>query len=318
MCPVKDKIFICYRRGDTAGFAYTIHERLARKFGEERLFMDVDSIAPGADFIEAIEKAIPDSAVVLALIGQRWNPERLRNPQDFVRLELLTALKHGTRIIPVLLEDMEMPGGSELPMELTFLARRNAVKIRYNSDINRLVDSLDRILSQESTEEIAPTPDSFFTARPQREQNIPTPKPEIPAVPSTPSLARKDIPGAQSIQRRSLFWIGSTIILLIAFIPNFYAGLNLAVHGGVATLAGIPSLLAFGIAGTSLGLSTLNLRTAARWLLIAAVLNVGSVIVAKYSAMPDTEQALAIAGGLSATAIYIAVSLYYWITSRRS
>ena len=41
------KIFISYRRDDTAGYAGRIHDRLEREFGADLLFMDVDTIPLG-------------------------------------------------------------------------------------------------------------------------------------------------------------------------------------------------------------------------------------------------------------------------------
>ena len=38
------KVFISYRREDSAGHAGRVHARLEREFGHDLLFMDVDAI----------------------------------------------------------------------------------------------------------------------------------------------------------------------------------------------------------------------------------------------------------------------------------
>ena len=44
-------VFISYRRDDAGGDAHSIRDRLARKFGESNLFMDVDSLLAGRQMI---------------------------------------------------------------------------------------------------------------------------------------------------------------------------------------------------------------------------------------------------------------------------
>src|SRR5205085_8407252 len=110
------KIFISYRRDDSAGHAGRLFDRLNEHFGHERLFMDVDHIEPGEDFVQVIEAAVASSAVLLAIIGRHWlttgdaTARRLDNPNDFIRLEIATALARNIRVIPVLVQDASMPG----------------------------------------------------------------------------------------------------------------------------------------------------------------------------------------------------------------
>jgi TIR domain len=92
------KVFISYRRDDSAGYAHAIHSRLVQHFSKDQLFMDVDAVEPGVDFVRAIEKAVGECDVLVALIGKRWvggepgSPSRLDNEKDYVRLEVSTAL----------------------------------------------------------------------------------------------------------------------------------------------------------------------------------------------------------------------------------
>ena len=87
-------VFISYRRDDTIGTAGRIFERLVTAFGRRRIFMDVDSIPAGVNFIDHIQKQVSSCKVLLAVIGPLWldarditGARRLDNPEDFVVLD---------------------------------------------------------------------------------------------------------------------------------------------------------------------------------------------------------------------------------------
>jgi TIR domain len=153
-------VFISYRRQDTPHLAGRLYDRLGEHFGQERVFMDVDSIEPGLDFAEVIRGAVSSSAVMLVLIGDKWltttdsrGRQRLDNPDDYVRLELESALAREMRVIPVLVEGAAMPGSQELPGSLAGLARRNALEVthgRFSADAERLISVIERIFSASS------------------------------------------------------------------------------------------------------------------------------------------------------------------------
>ena len=148
-------IFISYRREDTGGYAGRIFDRLSRLVGRERVFMDIDTIEPGIDFADAIQQAVSACDILLVLIGPAWlrsadasGQRRLDNPEDFVRLELVTALERDIRIIPVLVEETKMPDADDLPEPLKRLTRRNALQIsntRWSYDIERIIDIVKRV-----------------------------------------------------------------------------------------------------------------------------------------------------------------------------
>lgn len=125
-------IFLNYRRSDAAAWAGRLFDRLEERFGAERLFMDVDSIPAGRDVVEFLEEQVGQCDVCLAPIGPTWlsatNPEtdrrRLDDPNDFVRIEIVSALGRGVRVIPVLLEDTPVPPAERLPEPLRPLTRR--------------------------------------------------------------------------------------------------------------------------------------------------------------------------------------------------
>lgn len=147
------KIFISYRRDDSEGYAGRIYDRLGSHFGYENIFMDVDMIEPGTDFVDAINNAIETSDAVMILIGKRWlnavdaqGNRRLDKPQDFVRLEVASALRRDIRVIPVLVGESVMPSPGNLPEDISGLTRRNAIEIthaRFNTDMNKLIRALE-------------------------------------------------------------------------------------------------------------------------------------------------------------------------------
>src|SRR5271166_1536472 len=183
------QIFLSYRRDDTAGFAGRLYDRLHDRFPQNKIFIDVDSIDPGLDFVEAIEANVGACDVLIAVIGKRWlvaaNGEgrrRLDNPEDFVRLEIGTALKRGIRVIPVLVEGVLMPQPGELPDDLRLLTRRNAIEVshtRFSADSNRLIVALERVFEKTAAEK---------REREEKAQLEDVPQSQLPS-PVAPSIA---------------------------------------------------------------------------------------------------------------------------------
>jgi TPR repeat protein len=157
------QIFISYRREDTAGFAGRLYDRLHGHFPQNEIFMDIDSIDPGLDFVEAIEASVGSCDLLLAMIGKQWlnaadeeGRRRLDNPEDAVRLEIATALKRGIRVIPILVEGAVMPRSVDLPEDLKPLARRNALRVdndRFRADAERLIGAVERTLESARVEQ---------------------------------------------------------------------------------------------------------------------------------------------------------------------
>lgn len=143
------KIFINYRRGDDPGHTGRLFDTLAQSFPPERLFMDVERIRPGVDFVDLLQKQVSECSVMLTVIGQHWlnaaddqGQRRLDDPNDFVRIEIESAFKLHKRIIPVLVNDSRMPKPSDLPDTLKPLARIQAIRLtheKFHSDIEELV-----------------------------------------------------------------------------------------------------------------------------------------------------------------------------------
>jgi hypothetical protein len=160
-------IFISYRREDSSGYSGRLFDRLTAQFNRDQLFMDIDAIEPGVDFVEVIERAVSSCDVLVAVIGKQWltvtdanGRRRLDNPEDFIRLEVGTALDRGIRVIPVLVRGAEMPSSDDLPDALTSLSRRNALEIsdaRWDYDVGRLIEILEKDVGRASPESPPPT-----------------------------------------------------------------------------------------------------------------------------------------------------------------
>ena len=170
-------IFISYRRQDSSHLAGRLYDRLADRFGADLVFMDVATIDLGVDFAEVITRAVGTCQVLVALIGPQWvtaaDPDgrrRLRDPNDFVRLEIQAALERDVRLIPILVEGAPMPRVRDLPRQLAGLARRNAMTMRHESfpyDAERLVTAIERVLA-------ARTPAGTWAGRSPGSPSVPT------------------------------------------------------------------------------------------------------------------------------------------------
>jgi hypothetical protein len=151
------KIFLSYRRDDTAGHAGRMYDRLNARF-PGRVFMDVVGLEPGTDFVSEIEAAVGSCQVLIALIGKQWltitdqaGRRRLDRADDFVKLEIATALRRDIRVVPVLVGDAVFPPAESLPKHLAPLSRRHALKItdtNFDHDVERLIRTLERELGK--------------------------------------------------------------------------------------------------------------------------------------------------------------------------
>ena len=159
-------IFICYRREGAGYVGRLFYDRLVQVFGSDQIFMDVDKIAAGQPFGPIIEQKIFDSKVFLCLIDTDWltcedknDVRRLDDEKDFVRQEIAFALKSHSYVIPILLQNVEMPRGDQLPSDLDQLSGLNAVTIRhegFNSDMANLIESIQKEMSKSCAPPEAP------------------------------------------------------------------------------------------------------------------------------------------------------------------
>jgi len=157
--PAEFRIFLNYRREDSSGHAGRLYDSLRHgdgpRFGKEQIFMDIDTLAPGANFRRVIEEAVGSCDVFIAVIGRQWlrvvdsnGRRRLDNARDFVRLEIEAALARDIPVVPALVQGTEMPGEEELPEGFHAFLDRNAIELsdaRWPYDVGRLIAWLKTI-----------------------------------------------------------------------------------------------------------------------------------------------------------------------------
>src|SRR6476646_6329062 len=152
---VGSRIFISYRRTDTSAYAGRLYDQLNATFPGQ-VFMDVDTLEPGIDFVQRIEESVDSADVLIAVIGRGWasavdeeGRRRLDQPDDFVRLEVAEALDRAIRVIPVLVGGAAMPEADELPPDLAPLARRNGLTLtdlEWRAGVDRLTATIGQVL----------------------------------------------------------------------------------------------------------------------------------------------------------------------------
>lgn len=146
------RIFINYRRADTEGHVGRLYDHLTQHFRPDDIFMDVSSIEPGQDFVQVLEDAVAVCDIFIAMIGPHWltltneiGERRLDLWDDFVRIEVESAIKHNKLIIPVLVGGAKMPHPTALPDTITMLSRRNAIELshqRFGYDVQKLIEAM--------------------------------------------------------------------------------------------------------------------------------------------------------------------------------
>jgi hypothetical protein len=150
------KVFISYRRQETAGQTGRLYDAMAARFGETNVFVEID-LPQGIDFAKRITEAVAACRALLVIMGPRWanqaNGEgdpRIADPDDFVRLEVETALRlPEVAVIPVLIADAQMPNPNDLPQEVRAITQQNALELsdtRWHHDVDCLLARLELIL----------------------------------------------------------------------------------------------------------------------------------------------------------------------------
>src|SRR5262245_10882311 len=230
------KLFINYRREDTAPYAGRLYDRLTAHFSEGQVFIDIDQIDPGEDFVEVINRKVSACDIAIVAIGPRWlsatdasGKRRLDDEEDFVRMEIVAALQRKIRVIPVLVGGAQMPRKQDLPEALAPLSRRNAIELsetRFHADVNRLIEAIEKsfVVAEKKTE-LSATPVALPaeppSVRPPDSKDRTTPvkssqtTPAIPPVASISAIAALKEP---AVWRRKRLIIVTTIgaILVLA------------------------------------------------------------------------------------------------------
>jgi hypothetical protein len=143
-------VFVNYRVQDEPGYATLLHRELTRRFGLDSVFLASRSIRAGDDYTREVFARLAECEVLLALIGPRWTELLDRDKKtDWVRREIAEAFTAGLRVVPVLMEEADLPGESRLPADIASLARCQAVRIRhysFDTDLFALLDELRRLV----------------------------------------------------------------------------------------------------------------------------------------------------------------------------
>src|SRR5215469_641212 len=155
LAPMPSKIVLSYRRSDSDVITGRIRDNLANHYGEDAVFMDIDSIPLGFDYRKQMKDALAENKVMVAVIGPKWlggrgTDARINANNDPIRIELETALQQGTPIIPVLVGGATMPKADDLPQSLQELCYINAGEVDGGRDfrqhMSRLINGIDQIL----------------------------------------------------------------------------------------------------------------------------------------------------------------------------
>ncbi len=142
-------IFISYRRSDTDDVTGRIYDALAQRFSEDEVFMDFDKIPLGVSFPDYLKSKLKKAEIALVIIGPTWldaahtdGSRRLDDPDDWVRVEVETALRSKMPVIPVLVSRAKLPAASELPESMRGLVSRQAAELRPGRDFKGDLDHL--------------------------------------------------------------------------------------------------------------------------------------------------------------------------------
>jgi hypothetical protein len=148
-------VFISYRRDETAAYTGRLYDRLSQHMDKDRVFMDLDKIPGGVDFVVAMKRAIDSAQAMIVVIGPKWltitlrdSRPRIQDSSDFVHQEIGLGLQRGIRIFPVLVGGATMPTEADLPNGLKKLALHNAIEItdsRWDHDVGRLIEDLETV-----------------------------------------------------------------------------------------------------------------------------------------------------------------------------
>lgn len=150
-------VFVSYRRQKGNSNAGRIYDRLTYEYGRDAVFMDIDDIPPGVDFVAYLKPLLANCKVMIVVVDAGWSNaiERLHTETDYVRLEIETAInRNDMALIPILLEDEPMPEEKQLPDVLAPLTRLNAIRLRsesFSATIERkLLPRLNDLLEEKS------------------------------------------------------------------------------------------------------------------------------------------------------------------------
>src|ERR1700686_163823 len=128
------KIFVSYRRDDCQAIAGRIYDHLEAHFGPKSVFFDIESVPGGASFHDLIVKTIAKTDALVALVGPEWLRDHNPAKQDWVVLEIETALKRQIPVVPILVDGARMPSRADLSPGIAEIAGLSAVQLTSGKD----------------------------------------------------------------------------------------------------------------------------------------------------------------------------------------
>jgi formylglycine-generating enzyme required for sulfatase activity len=206
------RIFISYRRTNSSNHAGRLFSELCNHFDEKQIFFDVEKINPGEDFVQVLEAALSSCGVLIALIDESWptiedenGRRRLDDPEDYVRIEIATALRRKITVIPVLLGSARMPSPRQLPPNLKLLSRRQALELSDRQyyrkhDVELLVRSINQALIQHS--------DALEKEQARQQKGADQDK-------------SKESASGESVSNRLIIFLNAIVMILLVGLPIF-------------------------------------------------------------------------------------------------
>ena len=194
------KIVLSYRRDDSGTVTNWLTEKLVERYGREAIFRDIDSIQPTENFRKRIGRALRDCDFVVAIVGPGWvgrcgddGKARIHADNDWVRVEVETALQLDIPLLPVLVEGAEMPQPDALPASLREMTEINALPIssassRFYDDLERLFAAIEKVTGAVPAAATGPASDAPQPAA-DAPQPVAAPPPAPPAAAPPPRPA---------------------------------------------------------------------------------------------------------------------------------
>ena len=215
------RVFISYRRADTAQAAGWLYNRLTGHFGRNNVVMDVDPAPYGGNLAHAIDASVATCDALVVLIGPHWlavTGEGLHDPNDYVRLALESALARGTLVIPVTVDGARMPVNGELPPSLASMAGQPAFEVglrSFDADTGQLLRVLDQSIAERQATQLGAAPDFPGPGLPGLGAGPGPSAPETP-VPRPLPYATKPLPPKRRFGTRTLILAGGTVVVVAA------------------------------------------------------------------------------------------------------
>ena len=151
-------IVISYRREDTQATSSAIYREMVRRFGADRVLLDITSVPVGEDYQRFVDGIIARARALIVVIGPEWSTvekdgvRRLDREDDAVRAEVVAALATGVPIIPLLVDGASAPEARALPQPLRPLSRLNMMPLserHWDADMQTLAKRLAPLLGVE-------------------------------------------------------------------------------------------------------------------------------------------------------------------------